>query len=133
MIQALQAFFHDENNITILQNLIDAWVNINPFDTNRKTESTFSGQHFAITGTFPISREQIITACESQGMIFDASPTKQSNYMLIGDNPWSKKAKAEQYNIPLIQWRDQLIKKFPFLSTIKSEPPKSTPTIQSLF
>jgi NAD-dependent DNA ligase len=24
MIQALQAFFHDENNITILQNLIDA-------------------------------------------------------------------------------------------------------------
>ena len=136
MIQALQAFFDDETNITIVQNLVDAWVNINPSATNKNTDSPFTKQHFSITGTFPVSREQIITACEDQGMIFDASPTKQSNYMLIGDNPGSKKAKAENYNIPMIQWREQLISQFPFLSVIASDQRERgnlTPKAQSLF
>jgi len=139
MVQSLQAFFHDQTNITIIQNIINAWVNIQPTDTQKNSNSPFAGQHFAVTGTFPVSREQIITACESQGMVFDASPTKQSNYMLIGDNPGSKKAKAEEYGIPLIQWREQLSTHFPFLSVIANDqwnqwldnPAK--PTAQSLF
>jgi DNA ligase (NAD+) len=118
MIQALQSFFHDQTNITILQNLVNTWINISPFDTNKNSSSPFAWQHFAITGTFPVSRDQIIAACEAQGMIFDPSPTKQSSYMFIGENPWSKKAKAEEYNIPLIYSQEQLMTQFPFLSII---------------
>jgi len=134
MVQALQAFFHDQTNITIVQNIINAGVNIQPTDTNKNTDSPFTGQHFAITGIFPVSREQIITACEDQGMVFDASPTRQSSYMFIGDNPGSKKAKAEEYNIPLITSREQLTTQFPFLSQIHTQnKPSNTPTAQSLF
>lgn len=134
MVQSLQAFFHDETNITIIQNIINAWVNIQPTDTNKNTNSLFAGQHFAITGTFPVSREQIITACETQGMVFDANPTKQSSYMLIGDNPGSKKTKAEEYNILLIQWRELLTSHFPFLTQIPLQNKTSNiPTAQSLF
>lgn len=133
MIVALQAFFHDTTNITILQNIINAGINIQPLQSNQNINNPFTGQHFAITGTFPVAREQIITACESQGMIFDASPTKQSQYMLIGDNPWSKKAKAEQYNIPLITWRTALINTFPFLNAIIPTQNSNKPVAQSLF
>jgi DNA ligase (NAD+) len=134
MVQSLQAFFHDQTNITIVQNIIHAWVNIQPTDTIKNTNSPFTGQHFAITGTFPVSRDLIIAACEAQGMIFDASPTKQSSYMFIGDNPWSKKAKAQEYSIPLISSREQLLTQFPFLTQIPTTNKVSnTPTAQSLF
>lgn len=134
MVQALQAFFQDQTNVTIMQNIISAWVNIQPADTNKNINSPFTGQHFAITGTFPVSREQIIAACEAQGMIFDASPTKQSSYMLIGENPGSKKAKAEDYGIPLMQWREQLTSQFPFLTqTPIQNKATNIPTAQSLF
>ncbi len=138
MVQSLQTFFHDQTNITIIQNIINAWVNIQPTDSNKNTNSPFAGQHFAITWTFPVSREQIISACETQGMIFDASPTKQSSYMFIGENPWSKKVKAEEYGILLIQSREQLTTQFPFLSVIARNEWNEwrgnlKPTAQSLF
>lgn len=133
MVVALQAFFHDTTNITILQNIINTGVNIQTQQTNQNTNSLFAGQHFAITGTFPVSREQIIAACEAQGMIFDASPTKQSQYMFIGENPWSKKAKAEEYNISLITWRTALLNTLPFLNTIIPTQESSKPIEQSLF
>ena len=134
MVQSLQAFFHDQTNIIIIQNIINAGVNIQPTDSNKNTNSPFAGQHFAITGTFPVSREQIISACEAQGMIFDASPTKQSSYMFIGENPGSKKAKAEEYGILLTQSREQLTTLFPFLTQRPTtNKASSTPTAQSLF
>ena len=134
MIISLQAFFHDQTNITIVQNIINAWVNIQPTNVNKNNNSPFAGKHFAITGTFPVSREQIITACEAQGMIFDASPTKQSSYMFIGENPGSKKAKAEEYKIPLIQSRERIAIQFPFLNQMPIQnKPSNIPTAQSLF
>lgn len=132
MVVSLQAFFHDQTNIAIVQNIINAGININQQQA-KNANSPFAGQHFAITGTFPVSREQIITACESQGMVFDASPTKQSSYMLIGENPWSKKAKAEEYKISLIVGRRSLLEHFPFLNTIAPTQENNKPIAQSLF
>lgn len=85
MIVALQAFFHDTSNISIVQNLVKQGINISPF-TSQKVQSPYSNIRFSITGTFPIDRNTIVAACEQQGMIFDPSPTQKTTYMIVGEN-----------------------------------------------
>lgn len=131
MILALQAFFHDATNIQILQNLINDGVNISPDD--QKTETPFTGIHFCITGSFEVSRDTIIAACEAQGMIFDPSPTSKTQYLLVGDKWGSKVAKAEELGTKILSWRATIIANFTFLSAIKSNNQASKPTMESLF
>ncbi|MEI7919596.1 MAG: hypothetical protein WCH65_05355 [bacterium] len=51
---------------------------------------------FSITGAFPIPREKITEYFQQQGYLFNESPTKTTDFMLIGDKAGSKKTKAEE-------------------------------------
>ncbi len=131
MILALQAFFHDTTNIQILQNLVDDWVNISP--DSQTINTPFSGIHFCITGSFDLSRDTIIAACEAQGMIFDPSPTSKTQYLLVGDKWGSKVTKAEELWTQILSWRPTITTNFHFLSTIKTNTQANKPTMESLF
>lgn len=131
MILALQAFFHDNTNIQILQNLVNDGVNISP--TSQKAPTPFTDIHFCITGSFDASRDTIIAACEAQGMIFDPSPTSKTQYLLVGDKWGSKVAKAEELGIQTLSWRPIISTNFPFLSSIKTNTQANKPTMESLF
>ncbi len=131
MILALQAFFHDTTNIQILQNLVDDWVNISP--DSQTINTPFSGIHFCITGSFDLSRDTIIAACEAQGMIFDPSPTSKTQYLLVGDKWGSKVVKAEELGTQILSWLPTITTNFPFLSTIKTNTQANKPTMESLF
>lgn len=127
----LQAFFNDKTNIEIFKNLENQGLNIQP---NIQTDITpFSGIHFCITGSFEVSRDTIIAACEAQGMIFDPSPTSKTQYLLVGDKWGSKIAKAEELGIQIISWRPTITNKFSFLLDIKSNDKAGKPIMESLF
>ena len=53
-------------------------------------------ESFSITGSFPISREKIVAECERHGYIFHDTPTKSTQFMLIGEKAGSKKIKAQE-------------------------------------
>jgi NAD-dependent DNA ligase len=112
------------NNKELLDKLFKIWLNFNVSKFNKNIDSeneAISWKHFSITWTFLLTRENIIEELEKQGAIFDGNPTKQTEFILIGENPWSKKEKAEKNQIKIIQWRENIIKEFDFLKNIKSE------------
>jgi DNA ligase (NAD+) len=118
-----------EQNKQLITQLYKIWLNFHPHKyskTNKKT--AYSNKRFSITGSFPISRSDIIAICEQQDMIFDTSPTSKTDYMLVGDKAGSKVEKAKNLGIQLISGFDELVKTFPFLSI-----PSDTPAQSSLF
>ncbi len=90
------------------------FTNIN--NTNdHKTTTKHTAKHFAITWSFPISRTQIIEQFELQWAIFDAQPTQNTHFILVGEKPWNKKTKAEELWIKIYVWREQIKEHFQFL------------------
>lgn len=134
-LDALVDFFSDQDNQEMLMHLRDIGmkftVDAGGYDLFKEKKESFS-----ITGTFPISRELIVTTLEKEGYIFHDTPTKSTELMLIGEKAWSKKEKAQELWLTLYEGRDVLCKQFPILATLKiadqsSDQPKITQT--SLF
>lgn len=90
---SIYEFFHNEDNLKLIQQLIDAGVR---FTNNTNVE--FKGT-FCITGSFTKSRDEIIKMYEEQGYKFTNSVTKNLSFLLVGQNPGSKLQKAIDLNI----------------------------------
>jgi len=87
---------------------------------------------FSVTWTFPVSRETIAQEMQKNWYLFHDSPTKTTDFMLIGDDAGSKKAKAQSLGLKMYEWRDVAVKEFPFLKNISAET-SAKPKTQSLF
>ena len=59
-----------------------------------------------ITGTFSQNRDQIKVLLEENGFKVTSSLSKNTNYLLVGDSPGSKKKKADQLNVPTLTWKE---------------------------
>ncbi len=130
-VQSITKFFSDKYNLKLLDELETYGVNMDPkkysdFIKTKKVKGSFS-----ITWSFDIPREKIADYFQQQGYLFHESPKKDTDFMLIGEKAGSKKNKAEKLEIQIYEWRENIIKKFPFLknNTKESNKPKS----QSLF
>ena len=131
-VESITTFFHDKHNLKLLEQLEKAGVN---FDPNKYTDVIKASEEkgsFSITGSFDLPREKIAELFQQQGYLFHESPTKTTDFMLIGDKAWSKKTKAEELWITIYEWRETIVKKFPFLKTISKEI-NNKPKTQSLF
>ena len=64
--------------------------------------------------------------------LFHDSPIKTTDMMLIGEAAGSKKTKAESLGLKIYEWRDIVLKEFPFLKNILGEV-TNKPKVQSLF
>jgi hypothetical protein len=49
---------------------------------------------------------------------FHETPKKDTEIILIWDKPWSKKAKAQELEIKIIEGRNTIIQEFDFLNNI---------------
>ena len=131
-VEGIGRFFGDRENKKILQRLEHVGVN---FDPSKYAEWMLDAEHakwsFSITWTFPASRETITQEMQKNWYLFHDNPTKTTNLMLVGEDPGSKKAKAESLGLKMYEWRDVVLKEFPFLKNIVSESVK--PKSQSLF
>ena len=130
-IDTISTFFTNPKNLQLLKQLENHGVNMDPTKYNDFIKIDDSKGNFSITWSFPLSRKTITDLFQQQGYIFQESPIKTTDFILIGDKASSKKAKAEDMWITLYEWREHITQQFPFLKNIAHESNK--PQNQSLF
>lgn len=98
-------WFANEKNRAMLAKLRAAGLNFaRARPQSRETQPTpLAGLTFVITGTLPtLSREEAKALIEQHGGKVTGSVSKNTNYLLAGENAGSKLSKAQQLNIPIL-------------------------------
>ena len=75
---------------------------------NKKESETLKGMNFVITGTLPEPREEIKKRIEAHGGKLLSQISKKTHFLIAGDNPGSKKEKAQKLNLKTLNWDDFL-------------------------
>ncbi|MFZ2150534.1 MAG: NAD-dependent DNA ligase LigA [Candidatus Absconditicoccaceae bacterium] len=122
-IQEIIDFMNNKNNLEILKRLEEFGLNFDPIKYYKDKENIgiFEGLNngsFSITGSFPISRESIVEEMQKHGRTFHENPRKDTEMILIGDKPGSKKAKSQELGVKIIESRNNIIQEFDFLKNI---------------
>lgn len=104
-----------------IENIKKIWFKITPLDKGRYRGIWNTSPSFSITGSFPIPRPQIIEKLETLDYEFHTSPKKTTNIMLIGEKAGSKKDKAEELGIEILDNRDKILEKFPELLELQEQ------------
>lgn len=95
-------FFHDEENIALLNKLKEANVNMAEEKTE-KTSDKFQGLTFVLTGTLEtMGRSEASEIIQSLGGKASGSVSKKTSYVIAGENAGSKLTKAESLGVKII-------------------------------
>lgn len=95
------------NNINDINKLLNV-LTIKTIDKQIISDK-LKNKTICITGSFNISREEIIEIIKSHGGKFVNSVSKKLDYLLVGENPGSKLAKAEKLGIPVKYKLDDIL------------------------
>ena len=103
---SIVSFFANPKNIEVIEKLKIAGVNFNAI-TISSVSKTLAGMTFVITGTLPtISREEAGELIRSNGGKVSSSISKNTSYLLAGENGGSKLEKAKKLEVKIIDWED---------------------------
>ncbi len=93
MAEQIRAFFTDPRVERMLDDLLDGKIDLrNP---KREARAALAGTKFVLTGTLTtISRRDATAALESLGGKVTSSVSKETDYVVVGDDPGSKYDKA---------------------------------------
>ncbi len=130
-VESMTKFFTTKHNLKLLEQLKRYGVNMDPKKYSDLLKASEAKWSFSITWSFDIPREKIAEYFQQNGYLFHESPTKTTDFMLIGEKAGSKKAKAQELWLKIYEGRDAIVKHFPFLKDIPSEWSKHK--TQSLF
>ncbi len=103
--ESLTSWFADERNRALIEKLRAAGVN---FEAPERPEAemhapTFAGLTFVLTGTMERhTREEATAAIEARGGKVTGSVSKKTSYVVAGESPGSKLAKAESLGVAVI-------------------------------
>ena len=94
-------FFEEKHNREIIKRLKDAGLTLAM--RQRQGKGRLAGKTFVITGTLPsFSREEAKRRIEESGGRVASAVSKQVDYLVVGEDPGSKLAKARELAIPTI-------------------------------
>jgi DNA ligase (NAD+) len=97
------AFFSSEQTRHLLQKLQRAGVQMEQRGLPRAATGTLAGKTFVITGTLPtMTREAAAELIEANGGHVVDSVSIKTDYLLLGETPGSKYAKAKELGIPIL-------------------------------
>ncbi len=65
---------------------------------------TMDGLSFVLTGTLPLPRQKVKEQIETLGGHVTSSVSRRTSYVLIGKNPGTKGKKAQELDIPTLNW-----------------------------
>ncbi len=103
---SIVSFFANPKNIEVIEKLKTAGVNFNAV-TIASTSQKFAGMTFVITGTLPtMSREEAGELIRSNGGKVSSSISKNTSYLLAGENGGSKLEKAKTLEVKIINWEN---------------------------
>ncbi|UCF28616.1 MAG: NAD-dependent DNA ligase LigA, partial [Chloroflexota bacterium] len=102
---AVVDWFRNPTNQKLLQKLSKGGVSptARPIPDQAVTVQVFAGQTFVVTGTLPgFTRQQAKEFIESHGGKLTGSVSKKTSYLVLGENPGSKHAKAQKLGVKII-------------------------------
>lgn len=102
--KSIYTFFHNEENIKEINELKDLGLNMNFLgNIESNNENMFYNKRCVITGSFKnYSRNELSEILENYGAKVSSSVSKNTDFVFVGDDPGSKKEKAEELNVRII-------------------------------
>ena len=111
--RSVSDFFHDAENLETLKTLISLGMELTNPDFEGKTtdkgKRPLEGQTIVITGTLPKPREEVEEHIESLGGHASLAVSKNTNYVIVGENPGSKLQRARSLGVKTISY-DEFLK-----------------------
>lgn len=105
--KSIVSFFKEDKNKDIIKNLKNMGVNTIYIDNRKKEETVFSRKTVVLTGALDkYSRDEAKAIIEKMGGNVSSSVSKNTDYVLVGDNPGSKYDKAVSLGIQIINESD---------------------------
>jgi DNA ligase (NAD+) len=113
MAQSIYEYFHDENNLKMLNELNK--LGINPQSIAKPKSNILEGKTFVLTGTLQnMTRDEASAKIKAHGGKTSSSVSKKTSYVLAGENAGSKLDKAQDLGVIILTEKD-------FLEMINSE------------
>ncbi len=105
LAKSVYEYFHIESNLKVIDKLIKAGVNTK--QTKTKKSDKLNGKNFVVTGTLEkYSRNEIEKIIKENGGKVSSSVSKNTSYVVAGENPGSKLEKAQQLGIKIISEKE---------------------------
>ncbi len=99
-------FFHEEHIKKSLNDLFKQGVKPTSVHDENVETTPLSGKTVVITGTLSMSRREMKSILEEAGAKVTGSVSKNTDYILIGDNPGSKADQGRALNIEILSEED---------------------------
>ncbi len=104
---SVSVFFSDGKNMETLETLKRLGLKIqNPDFAASKAKLPLEGMTFVITGTLPRPRKEVEEMIEAEGGRASSSVSAGTNYLVAGENPGSKFAKAGELGVKTITYAE---------------------------
>lgn len=103
--ESVQQFFARDRTRALVEKLRAAGVNFEgpPRSAGPDEEQTLAGLAFVLTGGLEgFTRDASEAAIQARGGRVTGSVSKKTNYVVVGESPGSKLAKAEQLGVPIL-------------------------------
>lgn len=98
---SVNEYFKNEKNINMINKLKELGLNMNYIDN--LVDNKFENKTFVLTGSLSIlKRNDAIKLIENKGGRVTNSVTKNTDYVVVGENPGSKFEKAKELNIKIL-------------------------------
>jgi DNA ligase (NAD+) len=112
--ESIYEYFHDKDNLKLVDDLLKIEVSIKSEGGKTKTPKKLAGLSFVLTGTLrKLSRDEVKEKIRALGGNISSSISKNTNYVVVGENPGNKFEKAKKLNIKIIDEKEflEMIKK----------------------
>ncbi len=105
--KTIEQFFNNEENLKAIEELKRMGLKVeNPDFEEEKKPSPLKGLTFVITGTLPKPREEVKEIIEKAGGKVSSSVSKNTDYLLVGEEPGSKLAKAKALGVKTLSYEE---------------------------
>jgi DNA ligase (NAD+) len=102
MAKSAYEWFHDKNNLKLLDELADAGVKVKSLKLNAKNLK-LAEKTFILTGSLNrLTRDQAKAKIRELGGDISSSVSKNTDYVVAGDEPGSKFEKAKKLGVKII-------------------------------
>ncbi|MDH5766516.1 MAG: NAD-dependent DNA ligase LigA, partial [Gammaproteobacteria bacterium] len=99
----IEHFFQQQHNIEVIQKLADVGVKWKHSAPVSSLQQPLAGQTFVITGTLAtMGRDEAKRLLQARGAKVSGSVSGKTTAVIVGDNPGSKLAKAEQLGVDVL-------------------------------
>lgn len=103
MARGISSFFSEERNIQTIEALLDYGIQFDTQPAQRSSNDRLRGMKFVLTGTLgAMTRTDAKKRLESHGASVSSSVSRNTDYVVVGENPGSKAAKARELGVEIL-------------------------------